>query len=87
MQAKHISQSNYILELQANIAKGVEDSGRLQRDLKKVHDTLASIEQSFAKKDEKILNLRSQLSESKYLTRTQRGIIDVAESEKNILRE
>ena len=85
--AEHISQSNYILEQQTTIAKGVEESSRLQRDLKKVQDTLASIEQSSAKKDEKILHLRSQLSESKYLTRTQRGIIDVSESNKNKLRE
>ena len=48
---------------------------------------MASVEQSFAKKDEEILHLRSQLSESKYLTRTQRGIIDVAECDKNKLRE
>ena len=46
LQAEHISQSNYILEQQATIAKGVEESGRLQRDLKKVQDTLASIKQS-----------------------------------------
>ena len=52
-----------------------------------VQDTLASIEQSSAKKDEEILHLRSQLSESKYLTRTQRGIINVAKSDKNRFRE
>ena len=55
--------------------------------MKKVQDTLASVEQTFAKKDEEILHLRSQLSKSKYLTRTQRGLIDVAESDKNKLRE
>ena len=48
---------------------------------------MASVEQSFAKKDEEILHLRSQLLESKYLTRTQRRLIDVAESDKNRLRE
>ena len=54
LQAEHISQSNYNLEQQTIIAKGVEESSRLQRDLKKVQDTLASVEQSSAKKDEKI---------------------------------
>ena len=48
---------------------------------------MASIEQSSAKKDEEILHLRSQLSESKYLTRTQRGLIDDAKSDKNRLRK
>ena len=33
------------------------------------------------------MHLRTQLSKSKYLTRTQRGLINVAESGKNILRE
>ena len=62
LQVVLISQSNYILEQQATIFKGVEESGRLQRDLKKVQDTLASIEQSSAKKDEEISRLKSQLS-------------------------
>ena len=66
LQAEHISQSNYILEQQTTIAKDVEESGRLQRDLKKVQDTLASVEKSSAKKDEEILHLRSQLSELKF---------------------
>ena len=38
LQAEHISQSNYILDQQTIIAKGVEESGQLQRDLKKVQD-------------------------------------------------
>ena len=42
LQAEHISKSNYILEQQSTIAKGVEEYGRLQKDLKKVQDTLAS---------------------------------------------
>ena len=87
LQAENISQSNYILEQQTTIAKGIEESGRLRKDLKKVQDTLASVEQSSAKKDEEILHLRSQFSESKYLTRTQRGLIDVAKNDKNMLRE
>ena len=66
LQVVLISQSNYILEQQATIFKGVEESGRLQRDLKKVQDTLASVEKSSAKKDEEILHLRSQLSELKF---------------------
>ena len=83
LQAEHISQSNSILEQQSTIAKGVEEFGRLQRDLKKVQDTLAFVKQSSAKKDEEILHLKSQLSKSKYLTRTQRGLIDVVEKDKN----
>ena len=59
LQVEHIFQSNYILEQQTTIAKGVEEFGQLQRDLKKVQDTLTSIGQSFAKKDEEILHLRS----------------------------
>ena len=70
LQAEHISQSNYILKQQATIAEGVEESDRLQRDLKKVEDTLASVEHSSDKKDEEILHHKSQLSKSKYLTRT-----------------
>ena len=86
LQAEHISHSNYILEQQMTIAKGVEESGRLQRDLKKVQDTLASVEQSSTQKDEEILRLGSQVSESKLLIRTQREIVDVAESDKDRLR-
>ena len=85
--ADHISQSNYILEQQTTIAKDIEEFGRLQRDLKKVQDILSTIKQSSAKKDEEIMRLRSQLSESKLLTKTQRGIVDVAKTDKNRLRE
>ena len=61
LQAEHISQSNFILEQQTTIAKGVEESGQLQRDLKKVQDVFTSIEQAFAKKDEEILHLKFKL--------------------------
>ena len=84
LQAEHISQSDYILEQQTTIAKVVDESGQLQKDFKKVQDFLASVEQTCAKKDEEILHLRSKLQQSKFLVKTQRGIIDVAE---NKLRE
>ena len=87
LQAEHISQSNYILDQQTIIAKGVEESGQLQRDLKKVQDVLASVVQTCAKKDEEIMHLKSQLQKSKLVVKTQRGIIDVIESDKGKLRE
>ena len=34
LQTDHISQSNYVLELQSTITKGVEESSQLLRDLK-----------------------------------------------------
>lgn len=46
LQAEHICQFNYILEQQSTITKGVEESGKLQKDLNKVQDTLAYVEQS-----------------------------------------
>ena len=70
LQAETLSKSNYILKQQSTIAKDVEASGHLQRDLKRVQDTLSTIEEASAKKDCEILNLRSQLSESKILVKT-----------------
>ena len=86
LQTDRIYQSNYVLELQSTIAEGVEESGQLQKDLKKVQHTLASIEQASAKKDGEILHLRSQLSNSRQLVKTQRACLDVAEDDKNRLR-
>lgn len=59
LQADHFSQSNYIRDQQCTIAKGVEESGWLQKDLEKVQDTLSTFDQTSAKKDEEIMRLRS----------------------------
>lgn len=93
-----VKQALYILELQTTVSKGVEESGQLQRDLKKVQDLLASVEQTsttkehkystlLAEKENENSTLRVQLSKQKDLIRSQRQLLSSVEEDENRLRE
>ena len=44
LEVEHITQGNYILDLQSSVAQGIEESNQLQKDLKKVQETLATVQ-------------------------------------------
>lgn len=97
LQEESVKQVLYILELQETVSKGVEESGQLWRDLKKVQDLLASMEQDsakklqeysdlLAKKEDGNATLKLQLSKKRELIKTQSELLEGNENDKNGLR-
>lgn len=89
-----IQRNNEILELQTVLSKGVEESGQLQRELKKVQDLLVSVEQSsaakiqeysdwLAKEEKDVAALKGQLAKKRELISSQKDLLSGAEGDKD----